>query len=79
MGVLNAYVTMLPRLEAEQQLATERLMRSALGHMKHDDRKTLIEGLQRVARGGKRRQRARKASAADLAAMGIQVEEVRSD
>lgn len=74
-AVLNAYATMLPRLEAEKQLATERLVRAATGGMKQSHRLPLLAGLAKVARGG-RRKRARKATAADLAAMGIPVEEV---
>ena len=69
-GVLSAYVQMLPRLDAQQQLRDEQVTLSGSGQMKKDDRTRFVKRLQRMAQT---KRRARKANEGDLAALGIKV------
>lgn len=59
---------MLPRLEAEERLAAIEAAALAAGNVEHGEQRRAIERLQRRASPGTR---ARKASAQDLAGMGI--------
>lgn len=71
LGLVLAYLEMMPRLRAERQLELLRAVR--LGHSASigiDDVKSIERDLEREARPAQRR-RAKKASAEALAAMGI--------
>lgn len=64
---------MLPRLEAERELASINAMAAAFGGMTRGDRQRYLGRLQRTASGGAR---AAPATPAVLAAMGVSVVEV---
>jgi hypothetical protein len=64
---------MLPRLEAERLLGDYRVALAASGGMKAPDRRKFLSDLKKAARGN---ERPRKATAKDLAALPIAVEEV---
>lgn len=69
---MRPYLAMRPRLDAERQLAA--VNAAGFPHMKKEaDRRRYVKRLERVAEPGRRR--ARRASKADLAAMGITVEQ----
>jgi hypothetical protein len=70
--LFKGYLRMLPRVRARRELAAYRA--AAAVHMKPGDRRSYVRELRRDADGG--RKRARKATAADLAGIGITVEEV---
>lgn len=66
--VLNAYVKMLPRIEAEEELRMVRAMGAAW--MEAPKQREYLRELQRRALGGKRQ---RGGSLASLEAMGVKV------
>lgn len=66
------YAQMLPRLQAEEQLRDYETTAAGAGQMKDADRKQFARDLRHQASGPRR---AKKASTADLAAIGITVEE----
>ncbi|MFN3990056.1 MAG: hypothetical protein ACK4IS_07340 [Erythrobacter sp.] len=72
-ALLKAYAAMLPRLEAEEQLARVEAGVLAFGGGDKAERREAIRELQRRARGPGRRAKPAKASLADLAGMGIAV------
>ena len=63
---------MLPRLQAEEQLAGVRIGALAGGFYPPNDRRAVLDGLERRA-AGEGHQRPKKAMPADLAAMGVGV------
>lgn len=63
---------MLPKLQAEEQLAAISAASIGGGHVKPADSRRAIRDLERAANGGRRR-RAMKATPEVLAAMGIAV------
>jgi len=69
-ALVRAFVAMLPRLQAEEQLAA--IEAATIGNCvgEPQDRQRRVRELEREALGGRRRRPA-KASNADLAAMGI--------
>jgi hypothetical protein len=71
--LLEWYMVMLPRLQAEEQLQMIGVVAAGTGSFKPADHKRYVRELERTAEGG-RRQRAARATAASLAAIGIQVE-----
>jgi len=73
-ALLDAFVQMLPRLQAEEALRAIDAASVANGLVRPDERRRYLSALEGQARV--EREPARKASAADLAAMGIAVEEV---
>lgn len=71
--LVKAYAVMLPRLEAEEQLARISAGALAFGVGDKAERREAIRDLERRARGPGKRAKPAKASAADLAGMGIAV------
>lgn len=67
---------MMPRLQASEQLAAIRTVALGSGNVEKDARSAAIRELEDRARAGAPRARARRASAADLAGMGIGVKVV---
>lgn len=63
-------MTMLPRLQAEEQLDAVRAGALAAGSYEKDTQREMFDRLHKAAAGGKR-QRGRKAKPAMLGAMGI--------
>lgn len=71
---LRAYMAAMPRIEAMQQLrSVEAVTAGTSGQMKPQDRRQYVGELKR--RSGAR-QKAKKATRGDLAALGIPVKEV---
>lgn len=70
---LRVYLAALPRLEAQDALAGVAITAAGSGQMKKSDHRTYIGALQKQA-GTKKK--AIKATAADLARLGIPVKEV---
>lgn len=70
-GLVRACITMLPKLQAEEQLAAISAASIGGGHVKPADSRRAIRDLERAANGGRRR--AMKATPEVLAAMGIAV------
>jgi hypothetical protein len=66
---VRAYTERLPALAAEQQL--EGVQAASVPHMDKSDRRKIVRDLQKALDD----HRPRKASAADLASLGITVEE----
>lgn len=64
---------MLPRLEAEERLASINDAALAAGRLKRQEARTMIRRLERAAHGARRRKAARPADPAVLARMGIAV------
>lgn len=71
--LLNAYATVLPRLEARAQLAEVTIGSAAAGAMDEADAKQLLRDLREAALI---KVKARKATPGDLAAVGITIVEV---
>lgn len=72
-ALVRAYVAMLPRLEAQEQLAAISAAALGSGHVKTNDARRAIAKLERQAQGGRRK--AVKATPQVLAGMGIAVVE----
>jgi len=72
-ALLKSYAAMLPRLQAEEQLARIRAGALASGVGEKRDRDRALAALERQAKGPAARSKPKKASPADLAAMGIAV------
>lgn len=70
-AVLDAYIKMMPRLDAEEKLDTISATAAGSGNMKKPDQKAYIGKLRGLAKGG--REKAQKATVADLEAMGLEV------
>ena len=71
-ALILAYLAMLPRLEAEERLgALDVAVSGNSASFEPDAVPKQIRALEQRASGGKRKQRAVKASPADLAAMGV--------
>lgn len=64
-------MTMLPRLQAEEQLDAVRAGGLAFGSYKPEAQRDMMDRLHKTASGHERRQRARKPKPAMLGAMGI--------
>lgn len=69
-ALVRAFVAMLPRLQAEDQLAAIEAGQLAWGAGEEDERKSRVRELERAALGGRRPKRA-PASPEALAAAGI--------
>jgi hypothetical protein len=67
-----AYVQMMPRLEAERELARISVIAAGNGLMAEKDQRQYRSDLARAARGG-RAARSEKANAASLSMIGIKV------
>lgn len=74
-ALLDAFAAMLPRLQAEEELRAINAATVANGLVRPADSRLYLSALE--ARARVEREPARKATAADLASIGIQVEEVR--
>jgi hypothetical protein len=72
-ALLKAYVAMLPRLVAEEQLARVDAGVLAFGLVEPSDRQRAIVALEQQTKGPQAKARPAKAEPADLAAMGIAV------
>lgn len=70
-ALVRAFIRMLPRLDAEEQIAASSVHALGSGAMEKKDRERMLAALRKAA-GGKRA-RAKKASVAELAVMGIGV------
>jgi hypothetical protein len=70
-ALLKAYAAMLPRLEAEEQLARVHAGGLAFGGGEAREREKAIGALQQQARGPRAKVKPARADPADLAAMGI--------
>lgn len=78
-GLVYAYLDMMPRLRAEAQLETARVVRlGTSASMAIDDIKDLERALDREA-NPRRRQKPRRADAEMLAAMGIGIRSVQDE
>lgn len=73
-ALLRAYLEQLPALHAEDQL--DAIQAATLPHAKRSVAKEHIRDLRKTVRRGQPRRRPVKASARDLAALGIAVREV---
>lgn len=74
--LLDSYWTMLPRLQAEEELRAIAAVAVAAGSLTQEAARDHIRALEERAAMG--RERARKPSVAELAAIGIEVEEVKA-
>jgi hypothetical protein len=70
-AILGAYAQMQPRIEAERALQRIGEMGAGSGAMPEADQRTQLANLRRAARG--HAEPVQKASAGDLAAMGISI------
>lgn len=73
--LLNAYMSMLPRLQAEEDMRAVNVVAAGTGSLRDSDRRTYLADLRRAATSGLRR--SEKPTRKDLAAIGIKVEEVK--
>lgn len=70
---MRAYLKMLPRLQAEEQIAAVRTAALGSGAYPAEDQERLLRELDERAAGSDKPRRARKAQPGDLARMGIGV------
>lgn len=78
MGLIRAYVSKLPQLQAEEALRAVHVSALGVGRLKTSVARAALRDLSRAAAGPLRRGKAVPASPAALADMGIGYAEVRS-